>query len=126
MEKVLVDSCIIIDMLRGCIDTRNKIETIQKPFISFINTMELLKGATNKESLYKIKKELNSFYLLPMHNEIAKLSIQLIDKYSLSNGLTIPDSIIASTALVYSLPLFTLNIKDFKYINGLELFNPNF
>jgi len=120
--EVLIDSCVIIEILRGNIEIKNKVGTIQKPFVSFINTMELLQGAVNKESLFKIKKELNSFYLLPMHNEIAKLSIRLIDKYSLSNGLTIPDSIIASTALVYTLPLYTFNVKDFRYISGKELF----
>jgi len=122
MDKILIDSCVLIDMLRGDSIIKNKIQSINKPFVTFIITMELMQGATNKDSLFKIKKELNNFYLLPMHDEIANLAIQLIDKYSLSNGLTIPDAIIAASSLVYALPLYTHNVKDFKFISGLELF----
>jgi len=122
MDKVLIDSCILIDMLRGDLKIRNKIKTIKKPYVIFIITMELLQGAVNKESLFKIKKELNNFYLLSMLDEIANLAIQLIDKYSLSHGLSIPDAIIAATSLVYKIPLYTLNTKDFKFIDGIELY----
>lgn len=42
--------------------------------------------------------------------------------YSLSHKLTIPDALIASTALVKNLALYTLNIKDFRFIEGLSLY----
>ena len=58
-----------------------------------------------------------------MQNEIASLSTQLIDLFSLSHNLEIPDGIIASTALIYNLPLYTHNIKDFKYIQKIKLYN---
>lgn len=58
-----------------------------------------------------------------MHNEIANLSSQLIDVFSLSHNLEIPDGIIASTALIYDLPLFIHNVKDFKYIPKLKLYD---
>ena len=38
-----------------------------------------------------------------------------------SHTLNIPDSLIASTALEYKCKLFTYNLKDFKYIDGLKL-----
>ena len=41
--------------------------------------------------------------------------------YAKSHSLDIPDSIIASTALVLGGRIFTYNTKDFKYIDGLEL-----
>jgi predicted nucleic acid-binding protein len=40
------------------------------------------------------------------------------------NKLTIPDALIASTALVHQLELYTLNLKDFRFITGLNLYNP--
>jgi predicted nucleic acid-binding protein len=40
------------------------------------------------------------------------------------NNLTIPDALIASTALVYQVELYTLNLKDFRFISGLNLYNP--
>jgi len=45
----------------------------------------------------------------------------LVEKYSLSHGMKIYDAIIAATCLVYDLPLWTYNVKDFQFINGLEL-----
>jgi predicted nucleic acid-binding protein len=35
--------------------------------------------------------------------------------------MTIYDSIIAATCLIYDLPLWTYNKKDFKYIENLVL-----
>ena len=58
-----------------------------------------------------------------MQNEIAILSSKLTNLFSLSHNLKIPDSIIVSTALIYDLPLYTHNIKDFKYIPDLKFYN---
>ena len=42
--------------------------------------------------------------------------------YSLSHKLNIPDALIASTALVNQVELYTLNRKDFLFITGLKLY----
>lgn len=42
-------------------------------------------------------------------------------KYSKSHGLGIPDALIAATAIIEELPLLTLNVKDFRYIDTLSL-----
>jgi predicted nucleic acid-binding protein len=41
-----------------------------------------------------------------------------------SSRMKLPDAIIATTALVYSLTLVTRNVADFKNIDGLKLVNP--
>jgi tRNA(fMet)-specific endonuclease VapC len=38
--------------------------------------------------------------------------------------LALPDALIASTALVYNLDLYTTNRKDFDFIEGIKLYNP--
>lgn len=38
--------------------------------------------------------------------------------------MNIPDALIAATALRHALPLFTLNVKDFRFIPGLQLYIP--
>lgn len=122
MKKVLIDSCIVIDLIKGNTDIKREIESISKPCINFIIEMELMQGARNMIELQMIKKKLELFWILPMQDEIANLSSQLIEVYSLSHNLEIPDGIIASTALIYNLPLFTYNIKDFKYIPNIDIF----
>jgi len=47
--------------------------------------------------------------------------MKLIQEYTKSHHLDIPDSLIASTTLSIDGKLFTYNLKDFKYIDGLEL-----
>ena len=46
---------------------------------------------------------------------------ELVEKYSLSHKLSLPDALIAATAIVYGIELFTLNQKDFKFIKQVKL-----
>ncbi len=50
--------------------------------------------------------------------------LQLMEGYSLSHNLSIPDALIAATALEHMLELYTLNTKDFQFIPGLMLYHP--
>ena len=52
--------------------------------------------------------------------DIIKKAISLRQSKAMSLG----DSLIASSALVFKIPLVTLNIKDFKHISNLELIEP--
>lgn len=121
MDIVFIDSCIVIDFIKGIQDIKNQLSHIQIPCINFVVEMELIQGAKDKRELKKIVKELNSFNRLYFQNDIAKLSTQLLKDYALSHNLQIPDAIIAATCLVYNIPLFTHNKKDFKFIPNLEL-----
>ncbi|GAA4792015.1 hypothetical protein GCM10023231_19950 [Olivibacter ginsenosidimutans] len=55
-------------------------------------------------------------------NEISTVALQLIEKYTLSHHLDVPDAFIATTAIVKGISLYTLNLKHFKYIDGLKLY----
>jgi predicted nucleic acid-binding protein len=46
----------------------------------------------------------------------------LMESYALSHSLTIPDALIAATALDHDLSPYTLNIRDFRFIPELKLF----
>ena len=81
-------------------------------------------GAISKNDMAKISKKLNRFNMVLINNQITIQSFDLIHKYRLSHGLSLPDSIIPSTALITDLELFTYNTKDFKFISGLKLLTP--
>jgi len=51
--------------------------------------------------------------------------IGLMEAYALSHKLTLPDALIAATAIAYKLDLYTLNIKDFRFISELRLYQTN-
>lgn len=86
--------------------------------------MELIVGATNKTDLTKINKNIHKFSIALIGDGITQTAIQLLQDYKLSHGLALPDALIAATALILELELYTYNIKDYKFINSLVLFEP--
>lgn len=90
--------------------------------ISAITQMELLMGATNKSEETKIKKKLLRFSVALINNDITKEALELFEHYRLSHGLAIPDCLIAASAKIMGLELFTYNEKDYKFINKLKLY----
>lgn len=93
--------------------------------ISAITKMELLMGASNKGEESKIGKKLNRFNIALINIEITEEAILLFEKYRLSHGLAIPDCFIGSTAKIMNLELFTYNLKDYRFISKLKLFDLN-
>lgn len=91
--------------------------------ISSVTAGELVFGALNKKELQTIKKNIDNLVVLHINDLISRKFIDLMFKYSKSHGLAVPDALIASTALINNLELYTLNQKDFKYIEDLKLFN---
>ena len=113
---IFVDTCILIDY------SKNKILIPENNYcLNSIVQLEFTVGARNKQELKKINKILSEFRLIDIEQEILDLSVNLVNKYSLSHNMTIYDSIIAATCLIYDLPLWTYNKKDFKYIENLVL-----
>ena len=121
--KILCDTDVIIEYLKGNETTKKIFDKLERANIalSAITLMELYYGALNKRELNKIKRALSEFSILPLNEEITEIAINLIEKYSKSHGLKIPDALIASTAIYYDLSLWTYNIKDFRFIENLSL-----
>lgn len=78
-------------------------------------------GALNKNELNRIQKHLDLLQNIPIDRLISEQFIQLRAQYSLSHKLTIPDAMIAATALTHNISLYTLNLKDFRFIQGLKI-----
>ena len=112
---ILVDTCIFID------HSKDKLHIEENEFNNFcINSivqLEFLAGALNKRELKKLNKTLAKCQLLEIDQDIMNLSVQLMNQYGLSHGMGVYDSIIASTCMVYDLPLWTHNKKDFKFLD---------
>ncbi len=90
--------------------------------ISAITKMELLMGARDKEEETSIRKKLHRLNVVLINNEITHEAINLFETYRLSHGLSIPDCFIAATSIITELKLFSYYVKDYQYINNLELF----
>jgi predicted nucleic acid-binding protein len=104
--------------------TLEKSIEIDNVVLSAITKMELMLGATSKIDMSKITKKLGRYNIALISNNISLQAIDLLESYRLSHGLLLPDSIIAATALITELELYTYNTKDFKFISGLKLYTP--
>jgi tRNA(fMet)-specific endonuclease VapC len=91
--------------------------------ISAVTAGELIFGAINKKEIQIIKKDIEHLILMHINDLISQKFIELLLKYSKSHGLSVPDALIAATALVNDVKLYTLNVKDFKFIDGLSLYS---
>jgi tRNA(fMet)-specific endonuclease VapC len=120
---ILCDTNIIIEVYK---ENQNIIEFLEKIgqqnlAVSDVTCAELLFGARNKKELQIIKKDLKKLVVFSINEEISKGAVSLIEKFSLSNNLNLPDALIASTAMHHKVQLYTLNKKDFKYIENVTL-----
>jgi predicted nucleic acid-binding protein len=120
---ILCDTNVLIEAFKGNEKIIKKIEHIgiENIGISSITVMELYYGVLNKRELNKIKKEINALTIVHFSDAISKLAVRLIENYGKSHGLQIPDAIIAATALSLEWKLLTLNIKDFRFIDGISI-----
>lgn len=124
MQKVLLDTSVIIDFLR----VKDKQPTILfslankriKLYISMITQAELYSG----KHIWKVKLAMNEMevllgglYVLPFDQKLTKSAGGLRAEYDID----LLDAIIAATAISAKLPLVTLNIKDFQKIKGLKV-----
>ncbi|CAA6807843.1 MAG: Unknown protein [uncultured Sulfurovum sp.] len=117
---IFLDTNILIEYLKG-----NKSITAQyspnELFINDIVVMELYQGAKSKNDLRFIVNEISNFKILKTNDEIIKLATQLLKEYNLSHNMKMMDAIIVSTVMIYDIPLMTLNLKDFRYLDGVKL-----
>ena len=124
-ELILCDTNILIELLKNNSLIIDKLKSIGEDRItaSMVTAAELIFGALNKSELIKINKFIELTNVLPVNETISSISLDLLKKYTLSHHLSLPDSIIAATAIFYEIPLFTLNVKDFRYIDGVTIWD---
>jgi tRNA(fMet)-specific endonuclease VapC len=90
--------------------------------VSVITKAELFYGARDKQELATIKHHLSACYCYELNDSISTHFIKMMSRYSLSHKVSIPDMLIAATAINHDLELYTLNIKDFKFIPEINLY----
>jgi predicted nucleic acid-binding protein len=76
---------------------------------------ELYFGALNKSELQRMKQHLSLLHQLHIDVRISERFLQLMETYSLSHKLSIPDAMIAATAIVHRLELYTLNSLPYTF-----------
>ncbi|MEQ9405019.1 MAG: type II toxin-antitoxin system VapC family toxin [Cyclobacteriaceae bacterium] len=122
---VLCDTNILIEFYRENQEILKNLESIgqENIAVSIVTVGELLFGALNKKELKQINKDLSHLHIFNISDSVGEVFTQLMTEYSLSHNLGLPDGLIAATAIAEDIPLYTLNMKDFKFIKGLKFLN---
>jgi predicted nucleic acid-binding protein len=94
-------------------------------YISFMTFAELWESACHRgwncKKLQELRKRLTKdFVLLPFNDKICEYFGEIRCERR-NRPISVPDALIAATALAYKLPLVTHNKKDFDNISGLEI-----
>lgn len=125
MQKVVIDSDILIDHLRLTSQIFDSIlEGVRnkkiKVYLPGIVVSEIYSGNDTKKSdkLVKINDLVGLFEFVPASKEISRTAGFLIRDYKAGMG----DAIVAATALFLNAKLATRNTKDFQDIKALRLY----
>ena|SRR3990167_2750319 len=124
MNKILVDTSVIIDFLRRK-DRKNTLlfklaRDKNQIYISIITHTELYAGKSvweRQDALKDLKILFSGIKILPLQEEVSKKAGEI----KAHHNINLLDAIIASTALLSKLELVTLNTKDFENIEGIKL-----
>ncbi len=111
----VIDTSILIDYSKKRVEISD--DDFEGYYVNSVIELEFLVGALNKRELKKLNKILAKCKRLELDQEVMNLSVQLMNQYGLSHGMGVYDSIIASTCLIYDLPLWTHNKKDFRFLD---------
>lgn len=126
--KVVVDTSILVDHLRGGMAWRDFLARVEKDTEFFIPTIvifELYSGKNTQEAhiLHKVVNLVKLFQKIELDEEIAIRAGELYR--DVSKDLQVPDYIIAASALKIGGTVITLNKRHFQQIPGLSLYPLN-
>jgi predicted nucleic acid-binding protein len=117
----LVDTCILVDLLRGSDRARLAVRGVNGPvFFSGVSSLELHVGIRSQQDEARVDRLLAMFRLAETNAAIWRVAGQHLRHFKPSHGVDIPDAIIAATAEVHGLELLTLNVKHFPMFKRLR------
>ncbi len=124
-RELLVDTSIVIDHLRKqnkSSTTLVKAAATHTLYISTIVEFELFAGALDTQKQNDLHVILERCTVVPFTSEIAQNAAKIYQQLRQQNQLIeMRDIFIGATAIVYNLPLLTINSKHFIRIERLKI-----
>lgn len=124
---IQTDTDVLINALRCHPPSVSLLDSLVDKHVVVVNLlpeMEIVQGCRNKGELITAQRFVRRFEIItPDLNEM-NTARNLLSAHRLQHGLSIPDAIIAATAVVRKLPLLSHNRKHFRAIHGLEFYQP--
>ena len=126
VARVLVDTGPILRQLRNHQPTIQLLRELRRGDrlgISVITRIEV-RARMHEHERYDTQKLLARFVTFDVATDIADLAGDLIARSRTSSLLSLPDAIIAATALLGGLTLVTYNVAHFAQVRGLSFYSP--
>lgn len=124
MATGLVDTSIVVDVLRAYLPALAWLQTQTGLAVSGAVWIEVLEGVINKQELVSATKILRGFELVELTDADFIMGRDLLIRYKLSHGADGGDCLIAATSQRLSLPLYTHNLKHFTPMIGALAIKP--
>ena len=117
INMYLFDTNILIDHLKGLqaatVVLQRCIESKIRLACSVITVTELMSGLRNEDEQQQLELFLSGFEKLDVTLDIACQAGQYVNQFRKSHGVNIADAIIAATAKLNNIKLYTLNTKHY-------------
>jgi hypothetical protein len=118
---MLLDTCIVIDVLRGREAVLDYVSGLgEPPSLCAITATELVAGIRNAQERRHIARLLEVYVIHEIGLETACLAGDYVREYGPSHGVDPMDALIAATAKTRDLELATLNLKHFPMFKDLK------
>ena len=118
---MILDSNIIIYSTKPEYDFLREFIAENSPSVSAVSYVEVLGyHKLTDEEKELLEEFFDSTKILPISDKVIAKAVELRQL----KKMTLGDTLIAATALVYNLVLVTNNTADFAWIDELKLFNP--
>ena len=116
-ERLLLDTDVLIDYLRGNVDAIAYLESQTLPLqIAAITVAELYAGVRDGEERVKLDAFVSAFEIIPTTKEIALQGGLYRRDYGKSHGTGLADALIAATAEHTQATFVTMNRKHFPML----------
>lgn len=120
MSRLLIDTDVLIDFLRGLEQAKDFIASLpEQAYVSAITVAELHVGVRNGKERAVLTEFLDTLDTIALDAETAANGGLLRRDYGKSHGVGLNDALIAATAINKRLQLVTLNEKHYPMVKNL-------
>jgi predicted nucleic acid-binding protein len=113
MKKLLFDTDVLIEYLRGRDDIKNIM------YMSSITMAELYAGVREGDEYKKLEIFIETFEVISLNKNIAKIGGLFRNQYKPSHGTGLADALIAATAKEIDAQIVTFNVKHFPMFDDV-------
>ena len=120
---MLVDTDVLIWLLRGRGSAKAAIEACPSVELSAITYMELLQGTRSNAELRKLRQTIrrSDWRILPLTEAIGHRATSYIERFGLSHGLRLADALIAASTVEAGGALLTGNARRYRRIGEMQV-----